>query len=131
MYDQNGSFEFDFSDDKTGGWHVKFAQGVVSVCNYSGSTRFRVNYPKEDHWTYEGKFSHEEDGDRMYCAFTGAKIQNKHFTLVVTLSVEEGEPYDDTAEALLQLDTSSVSVEVFIPGKLGHQIMCFVAGCQS
>jgi len=128
MYDQNGSFEFDFSDDNTGEWHVAFAQGIVAVCNHSGSTRFSVIYPKEDHWTYTGKFSREEDGDRMYCAFMGAQIKNDHFTLAVSLQVEECEPYDDKAEALLQLDTNSVSVEVFIPGKLGFQLMCFMAG---
>ena len=126
VYDTEGTTHFEFTFETE--WDVKFAQGVVSISNRSIGTLINVEFPEEEHWTYEGHYRSEEDGDRMYCSFIGAKIQNNHFRLAVSLDVEEGEPYDDKAEALLRLNTKGVRVEVFIPGKLGLRLMCFMAG---
>ena len=132
VYDFEGTtrFEFTFADkiDHNEEWYVKFAQGVILISNRSGDTRINVEFPEEDHWTYTGRFTREEDGDRVYCSFIGAEIKNEHFTLAVSLDVEEGEPYDDKAEATLRLNSKGVSVGAFIPSKLGLLLMCFMAG---
>jgi hypothetical protein len=123
VYDADGTTHFEFTFDE---WYVKFAQGVVSISNCG--TGMKVEFPEEEHWTYTGRFTREEDGDRVYCSFIGAEIKNNHFRLAVSLGVEEGEPYDDKAEATLQLEAKGVSVDLFIPGKLGLRLMCFMAG---
>ena len=55
-------------------WSITFAQGRICIHNVSADPRIEVRFPEEDHWTYTGRFLTEEDGDRRYQYFKGAKI---------------------------------------------------------
>jgi len=92
-----------------------------------------MNFPQEDHWTYE-----ECDGDLDNGVIScGAEIKNKHFTLTASFR-EYKSMYDDDFdptyhdvgenEGLLRLDTKDISANAVIPYKLAIELTKFMAG---
>ena len=142
VYDTNGTTSFQFTFlDKCDQWCVFFAQGFISIQDYSTNTRIRVNFPEEDHWTHEEHEADVRDGD--HCMST--EIKNKHFTLRVDTrqhkdELDEKESHEEDSdeedsheedyyeEGYLELDTKIGITNMTIPCKLALILMKFMAG---
>jgi len=140
VYDKEGTTSFQFTFiDKSGlrkknrpEWHVFFAQGFISIQNYSNQTRIKVTFPEEDHWIYEEREAGWNNGGLC----RGAEIKTKDFTL--TADVREHQDSDDPDfsphdvggdnEGYLDLDTKIGHISISIPYKLALNLIKFMAG---
>ena len=128
VFDTQGttSFQFTFVDKSAikkrnwKEWNVFFSQGFISIHDYSKETRIKVNFPAEDHWTYEERESEFRSGGIT----RGAEIKNAHFTF--TVDVREYIDSDDPAfdpecdeegenEGWLELETQIGHITIMIP----------------
>lgn len=130
VYDKDGTtnFQFTFIDQSVirkryrPEWHVQFAQGHISINNYSATTLVKVSFPPGDHWVYEGQEEHLHRG----AVCSGSKIETKDFML--TVSVRRYLDAEEENECYLELDTKFSSTSMMIPYKLALALMKFMSG---
>jgi hypothetical protein len=139
FFDKDGTtkFQFTFVDRnkvtyKKIEWCIFFAQGFILIDNHIG-THIKVNFPEEDHWTYEKREEDANDGGLCH----GAEIKNKEFTLTVDVQtyLQPGDPeYDpeyheySEPEGSLELDNKIIKIKISIPYKLAINMIKFMSG---
>jgi hypothetical protein len=101
-------------------WNISFTQGFISISNVYNITTIKVDFPEEDHWTYEEieKTESEDSVER------GGLIKNSHFILIVDVK----EYVSEENEGYLYLESKTITIQLPIPYKLALSLIKFMSG---
>jgi len=114
-------------------WNIFFTQGFISISNVYNITTIKVNFPEEDHWTYEEREETFSQGSFE----RGGLIKNSHFTLTVDvreyMNENDGEfdpDYHELGEneGYLVLESKTITIQLPIPYKLALSLLKFMSG---
>jgi len=132
VFDKQGTTEFGFTFTNFAGigWKALFMQGLVLIQDLSNSTMFKVQYPKDKHWTYT-------KAELSFCEGSickGGIISNEHFTLSVDVPEEpinsefDPEFYETHDKGYLCLNIGTASTSIDIPSRFAHNLIKFMEG---
>jgi len=114
-------------------WMLQFAQGYISIYSASTGLHIRLNYPREEHWTYEYEYPAYRDGAIQ----RGAILKTSNFTLQADVReyLDPKDPdfdpeNDDTGDpqGYLTLSSNNMTNSMHIPYKVALAIMKFASG---
>ena len=139
VYDKEGTTNFQYTyvekinKTKINEWNVFFTQGFISISNVYDITKIKINFPEEDHWTYEEREQTATEG----CFERGGLIKNSHFTLTVDVREYMDDDDDDfdpdyhetgDPEGYIVVQSKTINVTLCIPYKLALSLMKFMSG---
>jgi len=105
-------------------WNISFTQGFISISNVYNITTIKVDFPEEDHWTYEEieKTESEDSVER------GGLIKNSHFILIVDVREYMDIDKSEENEGYLYLESKTITIQLPIPYKLALSLIKFMSG---
>lgn len=139
VFDKEGTTNFQYtfieniSKKKKEEWSVFFTQGFIGIMNVYNITSIKINFPEEDHWTYEEREVTLTEG----CFERGGLIKNNHFTLTVDVREYMDKDNDDfdpeyheigEPEGYIVVESKTINLTLCIPYKLALSIIKFISG---
>lgn len=114
-------------------WMLQFAQGYISIYSPSTGLHIRLNYLREEHWTYEYNEPMWRDGAIQ----RGAILKTSAFTLQADVReyMDPNDPEFDPEideqgenQGYLELYSNSITTSIHVPYKVALGIMKFASG---